>query len=75
MDVRISEKDLHASTFGKNFVTMHFASLIICHGLAEGGRLTVEYGGEAVDDSLGGGVVHLGQHDKAGRAFDQCADR
>jgi hypothetical protein len=48
---------------------------VASHGLAHRCRLAVEHRGEAVDDGLGGRVIHLGKHHKSGGAFDKRADR
>lgn len=56
-------------------MAVHLAALVVGHGLAHRCRLAVEHSREAVDDRLGGRVVHPGKHHKAGRALDQRADR
>ena len=73
--VRVGEIDLDTCAFGEDFVAMHLATLVVRHGLAHCRRLPVKRRREAVDDGLGGRVIHLGKHDKTGRAFDQRADR
>src|SRR5471032_318723 len=73
--VRIGKIDLNAGALGEDFVAMHFAPLIVGHGLAKLGRLTIEHGRETVDDGSGTGIVHLGQHHEAGRTLDQGAHR
>jgi hypothetical protein len=73
--VRVGEVDLDAGTLSEDFVAMHLAALVVSHGLAHRCWLAVEHRGESVDNGLGGYVVHLGEHDKAGRALDQRADR
>ena len=54
---------------------MYLAALIVRPGLAHHRKLAVEHRREAVDDGLGGRVVHFGKYHKTGGAFDQCADR
>ena len=51
-------------------MAVHLAALVVGHRLAHGGRLAVEHRREAVDDALGGRVVHLGEHNEAGNALD-----
>ena len=56
-------------------MAVHLASLVVCHGLAHHRRLAVEHCREAVDNGLGGGIVHLGQHHDVGSTLDQRANR
>jgi hypothetical protein len=73
--VRVSEIDLDTGRLGENFVAVHLAALVVSHGLAHRGRLAIEHGWEAIDDGLGGGIVHFGEHHEAGNTFDERADR
>jgi len=61
--------------FGQDLVAVHLADLVVGHSLAHGGRFAVQHGKEAVDDGLGGRIVHLGEHHEAGGALDQRTDR
>ena len=54
---------------------VHLAALVMRLRLAHEGRLTVQHGREAVDDGLGGRVVHLGEQHEAGSALDQRTDQ
>lgn len=64
-----------AEVFGQDFVTAHFAAIVVGHRFAPSRRLTVEQGREVPDRRTGAGIVHLGQHHEAGGSFEQCADR
>ena len=56
-------------------MAMNFAALVVHHRFTHGRRLRVEHSRKAVDNRHGAGVIHLGQHDKVGGAFHQCAHR
>lgn len=58
--VRVGEVDLDAGALGQYFVVVHLAPLGLGHSFAHRRRLAVEDGGDAVDDGVGGCVVHLG---------------
>ena len=73
--VRVCKIDLNAGTLGQDLVAVHLAALVVSHRLAHDGRFAVQHGREAVDDGLGGRVVHLGEHHEAGGALDQRTDR
>lgn len=54
---------------------MHLVALIVRHGLAHRRRFAIEHQRVAIDDGLGGRVIHLREHDEAGRALNERADR
>lgn len=59
---------------GQYFVAMPFAALDVDHHFAHRRRsFPIEHCGEVVDARFGGRVVHLSEHDKTDRAFDQSA--
>lgn len=73
--MRVSEIDLDTCSFDENFVAVHLPSLVVSHCFTHSCRLSIEHRGEAVDDGLGCGVVHLGQYYEPSRTLDQRADR
>jgi len=72
---RVGKVNLRTGVLSHDFVTVHFAALVVGHRFANSRRPAVEHGREALVHRTGAGMVHLVQYHEAGGGVTRPAAR
>ena len=73
--MRVGEPDRPIQPLGEPLMAGHLAAPVVGQALAQDRRQAPHRPVEAFQGRLGGAIAHLAQHDIAGLALDERADR